>query len=91
MEQEWAVPARAPLGDSGAMARQRKIHPPTVADELEALLGLRWPMGRPPKHDLATWTVTDDWPGPVPVTVAEVEVFERYFGGLFNELFGPAD
>jgi len=27
MEQEWAVPARAPLGDSGAMPRPRKIHP----------------------------------------------------------------
>jgi len=46
-------------------------------------------MGRPPKHDLSTWTVTDDWPRPVPVTQAEVEVFEQWFGDLFDELFGP--
>lgn len=42
-----------------------------------------------PKHDLTTWTVTDDWPDPVPVTEAEIEVFERWFGDLFDELFGP--
>ena len=74
-----------------AMPRPRKIHPPTVADELETLLGFRWAMGRPPKHDLATWTVTDDWPDPAPVTLAEVDVFERYFGDLFDELFGLGD
>ena len=45
--------------------------------------------GRPPKHDLATWTVTDDWPERVPVTDAEVDVFEAWFGDLFDELFGP--
>ena len=71
-----------------AMPRPRKIHPPTVADELETLLGFRWAMGRPPKHDLATWTVTDDWPDPAPVAMAEVDVFEHFFGDLFDELFG---
>ena len=46
---------------------------------LEALLGYPWPFrGRPPKHNLSTWTVTDDWPEHVPVTEAEVEVFERW-------------
>jgi len=45
--------------------------------------------GRPAKHDLATWTVTDDWPERVPVTDAEVDVFEAWFGDLFDELFGP--
>lgn len=34
------------------------------------------------------WTVTDDWPHPVPVTQAEIEVFEQWFGDLFDELFG---
>ncbi|MCO5156635.1 MAG: hypothetical protein M9945_07740 [Aquamicrobium sp.] len=54
------------------------------------MLGYSWPFpGRPPKHDLSTWTVTDDWPDPVPVTEAEIEVFERWFGDLFDELFGP--
>ncbi len=45
-------------------------------------------MGRPPKHDLSTWIVTDDWPHPVPVAQAEIEVFEQWFGDLFDELFG---
>jgi hypothetical protein len=44
--------------------------------------------GRPPKHDLSTWTVTDDWPEHIPVTEAEVDVFEAWFGDLFDE-FGP--
>jgi len=48
-----------------------------------------WPFpGRPPKHDLSTWTVIDNWPERVPVTEAEVEVFERWFADLFDELFG---
>jgi len=52
--------------------------------------GYPWPFScRPPKHDLSTWTVTDDWPDPVPVAEAEIEVFERWFGDLFDELFGP--
>ncbi|MGA7070060.1 hypothetical protein [Bradyrhizobium sp.] len=45
--------------------------------------------GRPPKHDLSDWTVTDDWPERIPVTDAEVDVFEAWFGDLFDELFGP--
>ena len=36
-----------------------------------------WPrIGRPPKHDVAAWTVADHWPRRVPVTEAEVDVFE---------------
>ncbi len=61
----------------------------TASEQLEELLGYPWPFpGRSPKHDLTTWTVTDDWPDPVPVTEAEIEVFERWFGDLFDELFG---
>lgn len=68
----------------------RSSRPPTSSAQLEELLGSPWPFpGRPPKHDLDTWTVTDDWPDPVPVTDAEIEVFERWFGDLFDELFGP--
>ncbi len=52
-------------------------------------MGYPWPFpGRPPKHDLSTWTVTDDWSHPVPVTEAEIAVFEQWFGDLFDELFG---
>jgi hypothetical protein len=32
-------------------------------------------------------TVKDDWPEDVPVTEAEIEVFEAWFGELFDELF----
>lgn len=46
---------------------------------------------RRPKHDVATWIVTDDWPDKVPITEAEIEVFEHYFGDFFDELFGPID
>jgi len=33
------------------------------------------------------WTVTDDWPEDIPVTEAEVDAFEAWFGDLFDELF----
>jgi hypothetical protein len=48
-----------------------------------------WPrLGRPVKHDVETWRVVDDWPLRVPVTDAEVDVFEAWFGDVFDELFG---
>ena len=48
-----------------------------------------WPrIGRPPKHDLSAWTVTDDWSERIPVTDAEVDVFEAWFGDILDELFG---
>lgn len=43
--------------------------------------------GRPARKDTATWIVKDDWPEEVPVTEAEIEVFEAWFGDLFDELF----
>jgi hypothetical protein len=46
-------------------------------------------IGRPPKHGVEAWTVTDDWPDAVPITDAELDVFEAWFGDLFDELFGP--
>lgn len=45
-------------------------------------------MGRPPKHDLSTWVVTDDWPDLVPATSAEVHILESWFGDVFDEIFG---
>jgi len=49
-----------------------------------------WPrIGQPPKHDLSAWTVMDDWPEHVPVTEAEVDLFEAWFGDFFDELFAP--
>jgi len=35
-----------------------------------------------------TLTVADDWPEDVPVTEAEIAVFEAWFGGLFDEARG---
>lgn len=61
-----------------------------ASERLERTLGYPWPFaGRPRKDDLSTWTVTDDWPDRVPVTQAEVDVFEAWFGDVFDDLFGP--
>ena len=46
------------------------------------------PGRRRAKRDPITWTVTDDWPKDVPVTEAEIAVFEAWFGEWFDELFG---
>jgi hypothetical protein len=49
-----------------------------------------WPhISRAPKHDVEEWAVTDNWPERVPITNAELDVFEAWFGDLFDELFGP--
>ncbi len=47
------------------------------------------PRGRPVTYDLSDWRVVDDWPDDVPVTPEEVDVFERWFGDLLDEMFGP--
>lgn len=49
------------------------------------------PKRRRPKHDVSTWTVIDDWPEKMPITEAEIEIFERYFGDALDELFGSID
>jgi hypothetical protein len=67
-------------------SRSRQI---SASDQLEALLGEPWTFaGRPPKHDLSTWVITDDWPKRVPISQPEVDVFEAWFGDLFDEMFG---
>ena len=60
-----------------------------LPDDLYIQIEPRPRIGRPPKHELSTWTVTDDWPERVPVAEAEVDIFEAWFGDLFDELFGP--
>ena len=46
------------------------------------------PGRRRAKHTSVTWAVSDDWPKDVPVTEAEIDVFEAWFGDLFDEWFG---
>ena len=78
---------------SGAMLAGCPVHASAWAslpDDLYIPLE-PWPrLGRPAKHDLSAWTVTDDWPERVPVTQAEMEVFEAWFGDFFDELFGSS-
>ena len=72
------------------MPRVSRPHQPSASEQLERLLERPWPFpGRPPKYDFETWVVTDDWPQRVPVFEAEVDVFEAWFGDLFDELFEP--
>jgi hypothetical protein len=73
------------------MSRLLRQGPPSASEQLEQLLGNPWPFpGRPPKRDLESWTVTDDWPRRVPVTDTEVDVFEAWFGDLFDDMLGPS-
>jgi len=41
----------------------------------------------PEAHD-PELIVMDDWPEIVPVTEAELRVFEAYFGAFLDEIFG---
>ena len=45
--------------------------------------------GRCGRADQGERIVTDDWPEDVPVTDAEVDVFEAWFGELLDGLFSP--
>jgi hypothetical protein len=39
--------------------------------------------------DIGKLSVFDDWPDSIPVTVTEVDIFERYFGDVLDRLFHP--
>jgi hypothetical protein len=79
---------------SGAMASSQKSQPRhtpggALSDDLyDYALGPARPGRRRAKRVSVTLTVTDDWPEDVPVTEAEIAVFEAWFGELFAELFG---
>jgi hypothetical protein len=78
----------------GAMAHHRKsrprrtrspgLLPDDLYDYLQPTIRRR---GRPARKKRSDWTVTDDWPDEVPITEAEIDVFEAWFGDLFDELF----
>ncbi|MBN9787654.1 MULTISPECIES: hypothetical protein [Bacteria] len=44
--------------------------------------------GRGTELSFDHWTVSDDWPERVPVTEAEIDLFEAWFGDIIDELFG---
>lgn len=75
----------------GHLPEARRLDFSAVAD-LDDYLAPQAPRrGRPPKHDLATWRVVDDWPAEPPIGPAEVDVFEIWFGDVLDELFDPQD
>ncbi|GAV32384.1 hypothetical protein ROTAS13_00016 [Roseomonas sp. TAS13] len=48
--------------------------------------------GSPPHvFDVEKLPVIDDWPDEVPITDAEIQVFERWFADVFDEMFGSLD
>ncbi len=69
--------------------RRSRQCPDDLFDYAQVPFAVRPNVGRAPKDDLSTWVVTDDWPERVPITSAEVDVFEAWFGDVFDELFGP--
>jgi hypothetical protein len=72
------------------MARSQKLrrHGAPIDDLYDyAALIARRRAGRRAQADEGEWIVTDDWPDDVPVSEAEVEVFEAWFGELLDELF----
>lgn len=72
--------------------RPRRAAPRALPDDLYAY----GDDPAPPRHnpspdalDIEKLPVFDDWPECVPVTVAEVDIFERYFGDVLDRLFHP--
>ena len=85
----WSLPAAgAPWLIIKNLDQDERGHWDPLPDDLYDYL--RPPVrrrGRPAKKKRSEWTVTDDWPEEVPITEAEIEVFEAWFGDLFDELF----
>ncbi len=77
--------------------RPRTRAPETLPDDLFDYANDSTPDGRERRRsplrivDVETLPVTDDWPEKVPVTLPEVEIFERHFGDVLDRLFGPID
>jgi hypothetical protein len=84
------VPLPPRIPDFVAIPRKPRQQEATASEQLEQLLGEPWPFrGSPPRHNVESWRVIDDWPAQVPVSDAEVAVFEAWFGDVFDALFGP--
>ncbi len=92
--EDWVVPLYVRSRDPGEMSRHRLSPRGRAAfgelpTDLYVVPG-PWPrLGRPVKHDVESWRVIDNWPVRVPITDAEIDVFEAWLGDLFDELLGP--
>ena len=77
--------------------RPRQSVPKTLPDNLydysnDPTPRVSPPRGRPPHlFDVERLPVIDDWPEDVPITEAEIQVFERWFADVFDDLFGSVD
>lgn len=77
--------------------RPRHPVPETLPDNLFDYADDPTPDGRERRRsplrivDVDSLPVFDDWPEKVPITEAELEIFERYFGDVLDRLFGPID
>jgi hypothetical protein len=40
--------------------------------------------------DVEFWTVVNELPNPLPVSKAEIDAIERYFGDMLDAVFAPA-
>lgn len=75
--------------------RPRQPAPKTLPDDLydyddDPVPRISPPRGSPPDaFDVEKLPVIDDWPEKVPITEAEIQVFERWFADVFDEMFGP--
>jgi len=75
--------------------RPRQPAPKTLPDDLydyddDPAPRISSPRGSPPDaFDVEKLPVIDDWPEKVPITEAEIQVFERWFADVFDEIFGP--
>jgi len=85
-----------PRRDDDRPRRSQRVEPRILPDDLYDYIpqdDSETPVariGRPLKHDVGSWTVTDDWPECVPVTEAEIDLFEAYFGDILDEIFSKS-
>lgn len=72
--------------------RPRHPIPGTLPNDLYSYIHEPRPRRSPSSQivDVESLPVVDDWPEKVPITEAEIAVFERWFADVFDELFGLA-
>ena len=75
-------------GHAGAMPRRSPRRPCRLpADLFDYVMPTRSRVAPQSLPD-PELTVTDDWPEIIPITEAELRVFEAQFGNVLDEIFG---